>query len=161
MPEQGVESPALPLAEELADLPAEKRERVLQLAATYYAGPLPPPAMLEAYERASEGAARLILEQFMEESAHRRALETEELRQATAESRRAQWLAFTLGITGLAGAIYLGAAGQTVACSVLAGGVLASLVTAFLRGSIADPEPSPPIKPPPAAKPKDGKRRKA
>ena len=57
--------------------------------------------------------------------------------------RRGQACAFVIGVLGLAGGTYLFLTGHDVGGGVLVGGVLVSLVTAFLKSQSAADPPEP------------------
>ena len=52
---------------------------------------------------------------------------------AIVETRRGQWMAFTIALLFLLAAVGLALAGKEIVSSVLGGGVLVALVAAFLR----------------------------
>ena len=96
-------------------------------------GPLPPPALLEEFERVVPGGAERIFAQFENEAKHRRGLEEQNARFVIRDRHFGQALAgiYALGAFGLtAFAIDRGA--DWVA-SILGGGTIVSGVIAFLR----------------------------
>ncbi|WP_395345560.1 DUF2335 domain-containing protein [Levilactobacillus parabrevis] len=78
------------ILDKLENLPSEDQEKIIATM-EMYSGPIPHPAILEGYEKLYPGAAKEIIENGVQESQHRRKLETK---------RQARWgrLAwFTLG----------------------------------------------------------------
>lgn len=111
---------------------ARKMQAVTRVMEATYAGPLPPPDMLEQYSRAFPGCAERIVKMAEEQGHHRQALERVVIESKIQSERRGQWFAFVLGMAGIAGAVYL----VTIGKSLEGFGVflisLGSLVGAFL-----------------------------
>jgi uncharacterized membrane protein len=80
-----------------------------------FAGPLPPPAMLEQYNRVFPGCAERIVRMAEEQAHHRQGLEQSVIQSKIANERRGQWFAFALGMAGVVGAVYLLATGRRLA----------------------------------------------
>lgn len=103
------------------------------------AGPLPSPEVLSAYEKACQGAAQEIIDMAKKEQAHRHtgeqkstdAICANSLAERTAE-KRGQWMAFTLVLFCLVGAIVASIFGNTIAGAILAGAPLASVITTLI-----------------------------
>ena len=95
-------------------------------------GPLPPPAMLEHYERVLPGAAERILRVAELQAGHRRHLETAVIESGVRRAGRGQVLAFVLAFGAILGGFVMMGAGQPgegLAAMIFA---TASLVTVFL-----------------------------
>lgn len=63
------------LLDKVKSLPKEKRE-IIMAKMEMYSGPIPHPEILKGYEELSPGSAKEIIENGIEESSHRRKLET-------------------------------------------------------------------------------------
>ena len=129
------------------------RHRVAMVS-EQYAGPLPPPQMLQQYEATVPGAADRILRMAERESEHRRSLEREvvaaereDRARQRSERRLGQVLGFVLCVVAIvAGAVVAvrssGTAGQIMGGIIGAGG-LASLVLALMTGQRPSNGPGP------------------
>jgi uncharacterized membrane protein len=67
----------------------------------YFQGPLPPPAVLEAYERTLAGAADRIFTHAEEQGRHRRTAEMRSLELGFRAEGRGQWLAAAIVMLGM------------------------------------------------------------
>ncbi len=90
-----------------------------------YRGPLPPPGMLEQYNRLIPNGAERIMKQFEEQSSHRRDLERRVIRSDIVARYLGMGAAFIIGLAVLWVARELALAGQPLAAIV-------SIATAFL-----------------------------
>jgi len=79
-----------------------------------HSGPLPPPEMLAAYERALPTSAERILKMAEQEQSHRHHLERTDFETRASISRVGQILAFALGISGTVGGILLAFFGKSL-----------------------------------------------
>jgi uncharacterized membrane protein len=75
----------------------------LKVLAHSFSGPLPHPAILEHYERVSQGSSGRIIAQFEEQGRHRRTIETRVVWHNIASATLAQFMAFAL-LAGTIGA---------------------------------------------------------
>jgi uncharacterized membrane protein len=73
----------------------------MMIRGEYFQGPLPPPALLEAYERTLPGAADRIFTHAEEQGRHRRAAETRSLELLFRAEARGQWLAAAIVMLGM------------------------------------------------------------
>ncbi|WP_260338754.1 DUF2335 domain-containing protein [Levilactobacillus parabrevis] len=78
------------ILDKLENLPSEDQEKIIATM-EMYSGPIPHPAILEGYEKLYPGAAKEIIENGVQESRHRRKLETKR------QARRGHLAWFTLG----------------------------------------------------------------
>lgn len=133
---QGSESPAPKVTLENSTLREVTREVETRLVAKFqhFSGPLPPPAILEDYERILPGAAARVFTMAEENNNFGIEIDRELVRGQFMERRLAQLGGFILGMTGLVGAIYLGINGFEIAAGSLGGVTLASLVSTFIYG---------------------------
>src|SRR5665647_108026 len=61
-----------------------------------WSGPLPPPEALEHFNRVVPGCAEKIVDAFVQQSAHRRSLESMVVSGSEARANRGQWLIYSL-----------------------------------------------------------------
>lgn len=106
--------------------------RISAVAVTSYSGPLPPPEVLARFEELYPGSARLIIDDFLSESAQRREAERKILPSLLFRQMLGAVSASLLGIVGLGGGIWLSHEGRSLGglSSVL--GTLGTLLAIFL-----------------------------
>jgi uncharacterized membrane protein len=95
---------------------------------------LPPPEILEHYERVHPGFAERILAAFEKQGEHRRSMEEKALLAQVALARRGQVFGFCLGLTALAGGTLAAALGAQWAGAFIGGGGVVGLVSVFVLG---------------------------
>lgn len=124
----------------LAQLPATLAVSA-QLAIQQQTGPIPPPEILERYNKVYPGLAKQIVEMAQDEGLHRRAMEKSLLdiqgRDQIAYRRSevlGQVFGTVIGIAGLAAATACAIHGAQVAASVIGGSTVTTLVVAFILG---------------------------
>lgn len=124
--------------EELSD---KERDTLLQslkkVSVTHqssYSSPLPPPEVLKGYDEILPDGANKIVEIIESQSQHRKDMENRVVNEILRESKWGQLFAFILGILGIISATILGIYGKVVVASIVGGGSLVGLVTAFLWG---------------------------
>lgn len=99
-----------------------------------FAGPLPPPAILDGYEVVVPGAAERILQMAEKEQAQSHALQKSVVAQQILEGRIARWSAFALPALGLGVALAMTLGGSEVAGGAVGVAALgAPLVGAILK----------------------------
>ncbi|HDY7993147.1 TPA: DUF2335 domain-containing protein [Vibrio vulnificus] len=108
-----------------------------QAISQQYSGPLPPPSMLEGYDRVQYGFAERIVSMAEREQAHRHQLENRGVQGAIDKDKRSQnyALGIVLFLASLCGALIL--AGHDMAGSVLGGTTLVGTVALFITGKRA------------------------
>lgn len=106
-----------------------------------YRGPLPPPRLLREFEEAVPGSAAKILDNWRDESTHRRQLEREESQSARdgllkqlAFQARGQRSALTVALTCFGVAAYALHLGFPATAATITGVNLTGIVTVFLSG---------------------------
>ncbi|MFC3705665.1 DUF2335 domain-containing protein [Devosia honganensis] len=97
-----------------------------------WAGPLPPPAILDQFNQVAANGAERIFQQWEQESAHRREMERRDFKCSVAEGFFGKSLAFIFVITALALAAYAISQGATWLAAFLAAGTIAAVVGAFI-----------------------------
>jgi uncharacterized membrane protein len=80
----------------------EQRASRLIVTHTFFEGPLPPPAILEHFERIVPGAAARLFSSMEDEFRHRRSIETTLVSASTRALSRGQWFGFLVMIAGMA-----------------------------------------------------------
>lgn len=108
------------------------RKRLVALRGQF-SGPLPPPAILEGYERICPGAAQRLIAIVEEEAAHRRKTNSHLIGAAISEGRRAQWMAFAIVFGFLIAGVILGINGHPVSGTILGSTGVGTIVVAFLK----------------------------
>lgn len=106
-----------------------------------YSGPIPPPEMLEKYERLSEGLANRIIQMAEKEGDHRRSLETyvqkahiDHIKRRDYEAKIGQIFAFLVAITTILAGTYAVTCGYNITGTVISLSGLAGIVSAFIYG---------------------------
>ncbi len=104
-----------------------------------FSSPLPPPTILEQYERVHSGAIEWILKTTSEETAHRRKLEEkaleaeiESMRSRSLEVKRGQIFGFCIGLFTIAVGAYTAMSGAELAGGFIGTGGVVALVSVFL-----------------------------
>lgn len=93
-----------------------------------WSGPLPPPEALEHFNRVVPGCAEKIVDAFVQQSAHRRSLESMVVSGSEARANRGQWLIYSLLLLVVVGGIVValrstGLGGAAIITAGLGGGV--------------------------------------
>jgi uncharacterized membrane protein len=117
------------------------------LSASYkFAGPLPPPQILDQYEKLHPGITQKLFDAVQAEGLHRQSMESkaldaniEAMRRGYREARWGQILAFLIAVAFLVGGIYLSTHGQPWPGAVLGVGGIGGIVTTFIIGRGAKP----------------------
>lgn len=99
-----------------------------------YEGMLPPPVIMEGYEKFYPGVTKVIIDSYIEESTHRRGLEKEMVKCETNNtSKGMNYALIVVGITVI-GACVSAFLGSTVIGSIIGVGGLATLAYTFIQG---------------------------
>lgn len=101
---------------------------------TYTSGPIPTPSELAEYEGVVPGLATAIVEQWQKETAHRREQEIRHLDASIGEMKEGRAYALIVVLAAFALSAFIVSSGYPIAGSVVGGGVVLGLATAFLRG---------------------------
>ncbi len=105
--------------------------------AEFYSGTIPHPEIIAKWQILVPTAGERILAMAEQQTAHRQALEALALPAALNAQRRGQQYGLTTAIVGLGAATVAVIMHEPVAASVLGGGTLAIMVTAFITGRAA------------------------
>lgn len=106
-----------------------------------FSGPIPHPELLKGYESIQTGFAERIVRMAEKEQDHRFDQDEGQLEcskmvisGASSDSKRGQWLAFVVAVLFLSGSVFLAFNGHDTVASILGGGTLLGIVTAFIAG---------------------------
>jgi len=117
-----------------AQLPDKAVNRVAyQEESRLWAGPLPPPEVLEHYNRIIPDGADRILKMAEMQSLHRQAMEKTGLDANIKLANRGQLFAMLLSLTGIISALVCVKLGQPAIAALLAGTTIVILVRLFLK----------------------------
>lgn len=102
-----------------------------------FSGPIPPPHVLGLYNDVLPGCAERLLTAFESQQTHRQSLEKMVVESGIKRSWYGLWCALTVSLAGISVSALAVAYGQTIAASVIGGGVLLGLATVFITGRSA------------------------
>jgi uncharacterized membrane protein len=114
-----------------SDSAIQQRSQYVQIT---YEAPLPPPRMLEEYERIMPGMAHRLVERMEQQTVHRMGLENKKMGADISSERTGQIFAFILASLALIGSFYLIATGKDRPGIYIFITTFASLVTVFVVG---------------------------
>lgn len=97
-------------------------------------GPLPSPETLEQYSKIIPNGAERIMIMTEKQSDHRMYLEKKVISGQMLQSNIGQILAFLIGIAALSASVYMVVNGHDWSGTIIGGGGIVSLVTAFIQG---------------------------
>jgi uncharacterized membrane protein len=100
-----------------------------------FSGPLPPPAILEHYEKILPGAADRIITMAEQQSSHRREIEKKVIDSDISNSRCGLNFGLIIGLAALAASVILALNGQALLGGALGLAYIVSLVGTFVYGS--------------------------
>lgn len=115
-----------------------------------FTGPLPPPGILEQYEKLCPGITTRLVDAAYAEGQHRQGLENktldaniEAMRRQFAEARLGQIFAFAIAVTFVLVGAYVTLEGHPWPGTILGGVGLGGIVTAFIVGRDKRQQPAP------------------
>jgi uncharacterized membrane protein len=97
-----------------------------------YSGPIPPPDLLQRFDEVYPGAAKQILDDFVQESAHRRSMERKVVNAESFKEVCGAIFAGLIGMTGVGGGVWLAHEGRATGGLSTIFATLASLVGVYL-----------------------------
>lgn len=100
-----------------------------------FSGPLPPPEVLERYNKIVPGVAERIIKMAEQQSAHRRSLEAQVINSDIKNSKLGLYFGFMIGLTGIIGSVITSIYVSQLAGGVLGIGSLTALTGVFIYGS--------------------------
>ncbi|OGT04590.1 MAG: hypothetical protein A2Z65_04685 [Gallionellales bacterium RIFCSPLOWO2_02_58_13] len=113
---------------------------VAQFQQSTFSGPMPPPSVLEGYERLVKGAAERILIMAESDAKHQQEIEFAALRAMEAEVKRGQFFGFVIGLTALGASMLALAMGSPAVAGVIGGTTVIGLVSVFIVGRVVKPD---------------------
>lgn len=105
-----------------------------------FAGPMPPPAILQGYEAIVPGAAERILAMAEADTKHQHAIEFAALAAAEGEVKRGQWFGFGIGALALICSIVALLLGSSTVAAIIGGSTVVGLVSVFIIGRVVKPK---------------------
>ena len=99
-----------------------------------YTGAIPHPEHLKAFDQIVPGAAKMIFDEFQNQSSHRRGLESRVIESQLGQSAKGQWIGAVLAILFVGVGTFLSLKGCETAGSVLMGSTLVGVVAVFVVG---------------------------
>ena len=99
-------------------------------------GGMPPPVILEAHEKVVPGSAKIIIDTFVKQSDHRRAMEQKSLDARISIARFGQVFGLVIGISALMAGTFCAYHEQQIAGSFIGTGGVVGLVSVFVLGRI-------------------------
>jgi len=106
---------------------------IVQQSSTFV-GPLPPPEILEGYNKVLPGGAERIVAMAEAQSQHRRQMEAQIISEELKQSRRGQIFGFVLALVGLGLSTLLAILGHTIVASIIGGSTIIGLAVVFVVG---------------------------
>ncbi|MBP8725724.1 MAG: DUF2335 domain-containing protein [Saprospiraceae bacterium] len=146
LPSQKINLPAIletlpkEIQASIKKFPKEQQEKVIltiyrQISIQQtYVGPIPSPEMLSGYEEIVEGSAKLIIDKFDKQFAHRVEMEKTVIPNQVSQTTRGQWFGFIIAMTAIGWTVYLSITGHEDVAKVLGGTTMVSLVSVFVIG---------------------------
>ena len=126
-------------AVDLASRPHSASRDVVHQSASFE-GSMPPPAILEGYERLVPGAAERILAMAESDTKHQHAIEFSALHAAEGEVKRGQIFAFIIGLAALLASMFALYMGSPAVAGIIGGTTVVGLVSVFIVGRFVKPE---------------------
>jgi uncharacterized membrane protein len=99
-----------------------------------FSGPLPPPNILEQYNRVVPGAAERILKMAEDQSAHRRSLEQKVISSDVLNSKLGLIFGFSIGLVAILSGVYIVIIDKNNNGYFLSLGTIVALVSVFVYG---------------------------
>jgi uncharacterized membrane protein len=109
-----------------------------EFAEEHFSGPIPPPRVLEGYEKIVPGAAERILAMAESDMRHQQQYDNAILKASKDNIARGQILGFLIGIATISASIYSAILEYPWLAGILGGSTVVGLVTAFVVGRIID-----------------------
>ncbi len=130
-------------------LPKEKKDNSViantKFVAEQFHGPIPPPSILNEYEKLLPGSADRILSMAEKETQHRHKMETkaidaeiEGLKNEASDTKRGQCFGLFIGVTAIISGAYTSVHGYPWSGTFIGAGGVAGLVSAFIAGRKSD-----------------------
>lgn len=125
------------VVDKVSKMPEDQKE-ITMSKLEMYSGPIPHPRYLEQYEKLDHGAAKLIIENGVEESKHRRTMENKAIEFSRRDHKRRDWMGFIIGIVAIVISCILIYKDHVVTGTIFGGFTVISLVSLFIGGNTSD-----------------------
>lgn len=102
----------------------------------FFEGPIPPPAILEGYEKICPGAADRILKMAESVTEHVNSVERDVIDAKKKEVERGQLFGFSIGALALVSSVICAYLGEGTTASIIGGTTVVGLVSVFVIGKI-------------------------
>jgi uncharacterized membrane protein len=99
---------------------------------------MPPPAILEGYEKIVPGAAERILKMAEASMKHQQQYDNALLEASRKQVARGQILGFLIGLAAISASVYSAVIGYPILAGILGGATVVGLVTAFVVGRVTE-----------------------
>lgn len=126
---------------ELQQIPENQREQVVKavveavcVKAEFFSGPLPPPQIIKGYDAIVPGSANIIIDSFVQQSEHRRNIETQVTTSEIKRAERGQNYAFIIVLLLIIAAGYGIYKGHTWVAVIFGGPAIIQIVSMFISG---------------------------
>lgn len=123
-----------------SEIITEKQSKKVITAAfksEFYSGPLPPPEIIERYEKIYPDAPRVIFDTFESQHKHRIYIENKIVDTNINLANRGQIFGFILSLLAFILGFYLISNGLSILGSIFSGGSLIALISLFIYGRIS------------------------
>lgn len=104
-----------------------------------FSGPIPPPEVLEKYDRIHSGAANRIIVMAENEANHRHDMEQLIVKNQYREARIGQFCALAIGIAAIIAGAVTAIMGSAISGAIIGGGGVIGLVSVFVLGRAGKP----------------------
>lgn len=131
------EDEVVEIIDKVERLDPEQKEQAMMTLEMHY-GPIPHPEILKKYEELDKGAAKLIIENGVQESVHRREMEKAIFKKAVNDKKRGHYLGFLIGLIVILAGCWLIYSEHPITGTLLSGTSLLGLVGSF-TGSESNP----------------------
>ncbi len=115
----------------------KKRKKIIalfKLHQYHHSGPLPSPDFLKQYDLIIPGLAERIVKMAEDQQSHRQSLENRVISSQLNESKRGQFLGFTVAMLCIGASVALSLLGHEYVAGILGGTTVVGLVTVFVLG---------------------------
>ena len=129
--EEELEKLSIKILEKLSVTVSERFER--------FTGPIPPPDIMEQYEKTLPGSADRIIKMAENQSEHRQSLEKQRLSFSNREVHLGQIFGFLIGAIAIVTGGYIALSGSQISGGVMGTSVVIGLVSVFVIGSKRKP----------------------
>lgn len=125
---------------EVVEPDPETTEAVQEFYAAAYSvhSPVPPPGWMREYNEIVPGVAKQMMDDMHAQSAHRRRMEEKEVDAAIENSKRGQWMGFSVAMIAVVGGLVLAYLGKDAAYLWLSFGGVAALAAVFVTGALRE-----------------------